>query len=100
MTRPRESEPGKARRVIITGRVQGVFFRVWTRQQAEALGLSGWVRNRFDGSVEAVFSGPAEIVDRMVEKCRQGPPHATVEGISQSAADSPPEAGFRMRASR
>ncbi len=100
MTLPRESEPGKALRVIITGRVQGVFFRVWTRQQAEALGLSGWVRNRFDGSVEAVFSGPAEIVDRMVEKCRQGPPHATVEGISQTAAESAPPAGFRMKASR
>lgn len=100
MTMPRETESLKAVKLLITGRVQGVFFRVWTRQQAEALGLSGWVRNRFDGSVEAVFSGPEEIVDRMVEKCRQGPPHATVEGISQTAAESPLEAGFRMRASR
>jgi acylphosphatase len=67
--------------VRVTGRVQGVFYRAWTGQSARALGLAGWVRNRGDGSVEAVFSGSVEAVAAMMEKCRQGPPAARVEKV-------------------
>lgn len=67
--------------VYITGRVQGVFFRDSTRQNAERLGLSGWVRNSPDGAVEAVFEGPSEGVREMVRWCGQGPPDACVEDV-------------------
>ena len=67
--------------VVIAGRVQGVSYRAWTRAQAQALGLSGSVRNRSDGGVEAVFGGPAGRVDRMVELCRAGPFGARVTDI-------------------
>ncbi len=73
--------------VVIEGRVQGVWFRGWTRQQALALGLGGWVANRRDGSVEAEFEGPAVAVDDMITQCRQGPPHASV--ISVESTDVP-----------
>lgn len=68
--------------VVIRGRVQGVSYRAWTRTAAQALGLSGFVRNRSDGGVEAVFGGPARLVDRMVAQCRTGPPGARVTDIS------------------
>ena len=92
------SEPGPSRavRVRVSGRVQGVWFRAWTQEQARDQGLAGWVRNCRDGSVEAVFSGPREAVDRMVVLCRRGPPLAKVSGIE--VADEPglvPE-GFRQ----
>jgi acylphosphatase len=64
--------------VLITGRVQGVGFRAWTHHQAELHELEGWVRNRRDGSVEAVFSGPANMVEAMLHACRQGPAGAIV----------------------
>ncbi len=67
--------------VHITGRVQGVFFRDSTRQNAERLGLSGWVRNSPDGAVEAVFEGPSERVREMVRWCEGGPPDASVENV-------------------
>lgn len=79
----------KAVRARIDGRVQGVWYRGWTVEQARALGLSGWVRNRSDGSVEAVFAGPADAVDAMIEACRQGPPAARVRAIALEAADDP-----------
>jgi len=69
------------RHVMIRGRVQGVGYRAWTERQALARGLEGWVRNRRDGSVEAAFSGPDEIVDAMLEACRRGPPSARVDAI-------------------
>lgn len=69
-------------RVRIRGRVQGVGYRVWTRAVAEDLGLSGWVRNRADGSVEALFSGPAEDVDAMIARCRNGPLGAAVTDVA------------------
>lgn len=59
--------------VRIHGRVQGVGFRVWTQHQAQLHGLKGWVRNRQDGSVEAVFSGPGEMVEVMLKACHEGP---------------------------
>ena len=77
--------------VLIHGRVQGVSFRAWTQHLAELHGLKGWVRNRQDGSVEAVFSGPDDLVEVMVKACHQGPAGAlveTVETLSSSEADS------------
>ena len=61
-------------RVVIRGRVQGVWYRGWTADRAEELGLSGWVRNRRDGSVEALFAGEETVVRQMIEDCRGGPP--------------------------
>lgn len=76
--------------------MQGVFFRSWTEQEAEALGLSGWVRNRRDGSVEAVFAGPEPVVRHMIERCHEGPPAARVERIVEETADEPAGPGFRQ----
>ena len=78
----------------IHGRVQGVWFRGWTSDRATALGLSGWVRNRRDGSVEAVLSGAPNAVLRMVESCREGPPMARVTDVRETPHDGPVEAGF------
>jgi len=86
----------KAVLVRASGRVQGVWFRGWAIDEAQARGLSGWVRNRRDGSVEALFSGPADKVDEMVELCRRGPPAARVHALSQQDADPPAEPGFRQ----
>ncbi len=72
---------GRTLHVLIHGRVQGVSFRAWTQHQAELHGLNGWVRNRIDGSVEAVFSGPADLVEVMLKACRQGPAGALVESV-------------------
>jgi acylphosphatase len=69
-------------RVRVAGRVQGVFFRAEARDRARSLGLSGWVRNARDGSVEASFEGPAERVRSMVEWCRRGPALAEVQDFS------------------
>jgi acylphosphatase len=69
------------RRVVVHGRVQGVFFRGATRAEARAAGLAGFVRNRPDGSVEAVFEGPAERVAELVAFCHRGPPAARVERV-------------------
>ena len=70
-----------AMRARIRGRVQGVGFRDWTMRRADALGLRGWVRNRRDGSVEALFIGPRPAVERMIADCRGGPTMARVESI-------------------
>jgi acylphosphatase len=72
--------------VIIRGRVQGVGYRAWTHHQAQLHGLKGWVRNRRDGSVEAVFSGPSDLVDVMLKTCHQGPRGAVVESIEEVAS--------------
>jgi acylphosphatase len=69
------------RHVMIRGRVQGVGFRYWTTCEAIRLGLAGWVRNRRDGSVEALFVGSAEVVAKMVARCRMGPESARVDVI-------------------
>lgn len=73
-----------ARRVRITGKVQGVWYRAWTVREAKTRGLSGWVRNRSDSSVEAVFAGPAEAVEAMIAACHRGPPAARVETVTAS----------------
>lgn len=67
--------------VRIEGRVQGVWFRAWISQEASERNLNGWVRNRTDGSVEALFSGDAAEVDAMVEECWKGPPAARVDNV-------------------
>lgn len=74
-----------ARRCHITGKVQNVWFRAWTVEQAEMRGLKGWVRNRVDGSVEALFAGPADKVADMIAVCHQGPKAARVAAVD--AAD-------------
>lgn len=82
--------------VRITGRVQGVWFRAWTSEQARLRNLSGWVRNRADGAVEALFSGAATDVDSMVAACREGPPAARVSDVAVEAAEAPAQPGFRQ----
>lgn len=67
--------------VLIEGRVQGVFFRASTRDEARARGLAGWVRNLADGRVEAVFEGDRPVVENMIAWCRKGPPYAYVDQI-------------------
>lgn len=80
----------------VTGRVQGVGYRAWCRDRAAARGLSGWVRNEADGSVAAVFSGPAEAVEAMLAECREGPPSARVEAVAVDATDEAPTGPFAI----
>jgi acylphosphatase len=75
--------PQMARHVIIRGRVQGVGYRAWTEDTARHLGLQGWVRNRRDGSVEALFAGSREMVEAMIAACRHGPPGARIDTLDQ-----------------
>ena len=77
---------GVIRRVVIRGRVQGVGYRAWVEHQARRLGLQGWVRNRRDGSVEAVFEGADDVVANMAASCRQGPSSARVDDVVEEAA--------------
>jgi acylphosphatase len=83
--------------VRITGRVQGVGFRAWVEQRADALGLAGWVRNTESGDVEAVFSGPSEAVNTMLAACQQGPRHALVERVELIGPAAPPVGPFRIQ---
>jgi len=82
--------------VIVTGRVQGVFFRDGCREAAKAEHVDGWVRNRMDRSVEAVFEGPTAAVERMVDWCRHGPPRARVVDVLVDREEPIGEAGFRI----
>ena len=79
----------KSVRVRVRGRVQGVWFRGWTQMTAKSFGVTGWVRNRYDGSVEAIFAGPETAVDLMVEACRKGPPSAIVHEFRVEPAPDP-----------
>lgn len=92
--------PERTVRLAISGRVQGVGYRYWCVRQAERLGLDGWVRNRPDGSVEAVARGPADAVEALIEACRQGPTAARVDGVdvTDAAADEAGASGFRQEA--
>ncbi len=74
-------------RVIVSGRVQGVFFRGWTERQARQLGLSGWVRNLTDGRVEALFEGEEDAVRKAVDFLRRGPPHSRVTDVATRYED-------------
>jgi acylphosphatase len=80
----------------IQGRVQGVWYRGWAVAQARDLGLSGWVRNRQDGSVEALVSGSATSVRAMIERCYSGPPAARVDTILEEPAGDAASPGFRQ----
>ncbi len=84
-------------RARIRGRVQGVWYRAWTERTARALGLSGWVRNRADGSVEALICGETEAVEHMLRLLHEGPPAARVDSV-ETEPDVPPaqEEGFRV----
>jgi acylphosphatase len=83
--------------VRIEGRVQGVFFRDWMRSQARSLGLTGWVRNRRDGSVEATISGDPALIDDMLARCRQGPPAARVANLAILSESDETFAEFEIR---
>lgn len=86
-----------ARCVVIRGRVQGVYFRAWTEEQATKRGLAGWVQNMPDGSVKAKFIGPEAAVAIMIEACRFGPRDARVDTIEVSGVEPlPPIEGFRI----
>jgi acylphosphatase len=74
------------RRIVIRGRVQGVGYRAWTEVTALEYGLEGWVRNRRDGTVEVLFTGPEQKVAAMIEACRNGPPGSRVDAIDQRQA--------------
>ncbi|MEM1538132.1 MAG: acylphosphatase [Candidatus Nezhaarchaeales archaeon] len=83
--------------VYISGLVQGVFFRAWTRDEAIKRGIDGWVRNLPDGRVEAVFEGEKEEVEEMVRSCWQGPPGAMVSSVEVHWEDCRGEVGFRIK---
>jgi acylphosphatase len=86
-------------RLRISGRVQGVGFRAFVADEAESRGLDGWVRNRADGSVEAVIAGKSDIADEMVETCRRGPRGSRVENVAigeASESDIGEPSGFRI----
>ncbi|HJS33262.1 MAG TPA: acylphosphatase [Alphaproteobacteria bacterium] len=83
-------------RVRIAGRVQGVWYRGWAIDQAQARGLRGWVRNCRDGTVEALLIGAQAAIDSMIEACRRGPPAARVEQVSREPAADDGSTGFRQ----
>jgi acylphosphatase len=81
----------------VTGRVQGVFFRAWTRDEAQSLGVTGWVRNCSDGSVEAQLEGDPEAIDELLDLIREGPPDARVDNLSVEEADPEGLGSFEIR---
>ena len=83
-----------AKRLVIGGRVQGVGFREWMVENARTLGLAGWVRNRVDGSVEALVAGDIAAVEEMLRLCRRGPRMADVLTIEEEIVDPPEHPGF------
>ena len=90
------SEPIR-RRVLVHGRVQGVFFRDSTQREASRRGLAGWVTNRGDGAVEAVFEGSPDDVDALIEFCESGPRAADVERMETSEEEPEGLSGFEVR---
>ncbi|MGC6329157.1 acylphosphatase [Rhizorhabdus sp. FW153] len=92
-----ETEARVARRVRITGKVQGVWFRAWTVQQATELGLDGWVRNRLDGSVEALVSGAPAKVEAFIERCHSGSPASRVDRVEVEGTPGIVAAGFTQK---
>lgn len=86
-----------ARAIRIEGKVQGVWFRDWTVQAAQTIGVSGWVRNRADGSVEVYAVGDAALVERLTDRLRQGSPASRVDRIDIQEAALQPVDGFTRR---
>ncbi|KAL6631298.1 hypothetical protein ACP70R_028148 [Stipagrostis hirtigluma subsp. patula] len=96
---PQQEPPRKAVHVVVKGRVQGVGFRDWTASTAESLGLAGWVRNRRDGTVEALLSGdPAKVDEMVTRRLPVGPPASAVTAVVPSPADPvDPSLGFEIK---
>ncbi|RLV56621.1 acylphosphatase [Aeromicrobium phragmitis] len=86
-----------ARHVIVRGQVQGVFFRASCEQEARQAGVDGWVRNLSDGSVEAMFEGPAAAVQQLIDWCHTGPPRAAVEAVEVDECQPTGATGFSTR---
>ena len=86
--------PNCAIHITITGQVQGVGFRWWVVNEAKLLGLNGWVRNRLDGSVEAIFSGEDTAINEIIERCWSGPIAAVVTNIKSNEVEKPSIKGF------
>jgi acylphosphatase len=85
------------RRITVSGKVQGVFYRGWTEANARQLGITGWVRNRLNGEVEILATGSREAVDELIRRCWHGPRAAAVDGIEVEEAESEEGSGFRKR---
>ena len=85
-----------AKRLVIQGRVQGVGYRDWMATKARMLGVSGWVRNRPDGTVEALVAGDTAAVEELLRLCRRGPRAAEVRSIAEELAEPPRGPGFRQ----
>jgi len=83
--------------LTITGRVQGVGYRIWAERQATALGIHGWVRNRTDGSVELHATGGDQAIATLIEACRTGPRHAEVSALSAADSEDDGSTGFSAR---
>jgi acylphosphatase len=90
------SEPVR-RRVVVHGNVQGVFFRDSCRREANSSGVAGWVTNRRDGAVEAVFEGAPDAVAALVDFCRHGPRGADVESLDETSEEPEGLSGFEVR---
>jgi len=86
----------ETKRVVIAGRVQGVGYRLWMEAAAHRLGVDGWVRNRPDGTVEALVSGDVAAVEELLRACRRGPKLAAVVSIEEELAEPPDQPGFRV----
>lgn len=86
-----------SRRLVVHGRVQGVWYRGWTVDQAGELGLDGWVRNRRDGTVELLVSGPEAAVAELIRRCRHGPSAARVERVEVLESEEAAPPGFTQR---
>ena len=86
-----------ARRILVSGRVQGVFYRNWAVGEARALGLRGWVRNLRSGDVEILALGPEEAIEAFAGRCREGPPAAVVTRMRVEEAEEEPLTGFEKR---
>ena len=83
--------------VYISGNVQGVFFRGSTSEKAQELGLNGWVENMSDGRVEALFEGPSDAVQKMLDWCKEGPTYAEVEDVDTEHEEPEDLQGFEVR---
>ncbi len=86
-----------SKHVVIRGVVQGVWYRAWMKEQALQLGVTGWVRNRRDGTVEALISGRPEAVAELIARCHAGPPAARVERVEVKEREEAPPASFEQR---